>query len=77
MLATSPNTLAETLFGSIGEWVTVRASSGVAIQCQCCDAIVARLVEDSIIIAGRHHGNWHTTIVSLLDLGYVKHEKTI
>jgi len=61
-------------FGDIGEWVTINPSSGIAIKCQCCDIIIARLVENNLVIAGRHHGNWHTTILSLLDLGYVKHE---
>ena len=73
MLATSQNNLAETLFGHVGEWVTVGASSGIVLKCKYCDMVIGRIVEDCLVLTDRHGVKWHTNVISLLDIGYVKH----
>ena len=74
--ATCQSNLAEELFGDVGIWTTIEPSSGIAITCKSCEMTVARIVEDCLIVTGRHNGSWHVSVISLLDMGYVKNGKT-
>lgn len=50
----------------------VKPSPGSLVICQHCDDVVFSVVNDTIIITGRHHGNHHKSVVSLRELGFIR-----
>lgn len=64
-----PASLAAQFFGSV---VEVKPHPGSAVLCNHCDAPSFRVINDCIVVVSRHHGNYHKTVVSLADLGYVR-----
>ena len=52
--------------------VTIKPPTGSKIECQHCESQVLSIIDDSLIIVGRHHGDWHKTIISLRSLGFIR-----
>jgi len=52
--------------------VSMKPPPGSTILCQWCDTTALKVVGDTIVVVGRHHGSWHTTVLDLKSLGFVR-----
>ena len=53
-------------------FVTIKPPAGSLVECQHCESKIFSVLDDSIIITERHHGQWHKTIVSLRSIGFIR-----